>query len=117
LKFQDKFYDIIVHNKCPSSEKDDEKCILRKSDFHQILPTYYCSKRIFLKITISGTRISSRDGNKQITERVKICLIMCLILRMIISRCSQNFSAVIPVTMIVSDHIYWYIVDCKYEDS
>ena len=86
--------------------------ILRKCLF-----TYYCSKRMFLKITISGTRISSRDGNKQITERVKICLIMCLILRMIISRCSQNFSAVIPFTMIVSDHIYWYIVDCKYEDS
>ena len=39
MKFQDKFYDIIVHNKCPFSEKDDEKCILRKSDFHQILPT------------------------------------------------------------------------------
>ena len=40
MKFQDKFYDLIVHNKCPSSEKDDEKCILRKSDFHQILPNY-----------------------------------------------------------------------------
>ena len=25
---------------CPSSEKDDEKCILRKSDFHQILPKH-----------------------------------------------------------------------------
>ena len=40
MKFQDKFYDIIDHNKCPSSEKSDEKCILRKSNFHQILPTH-----------------------------------------------------------------------------
>ena len=28
LKFQDKFYDIFDHNKYPSSEKKDEKCIL-----------------------------------------------------------------------------------------
>ena len=28
LKFQDKFYDIFDHNKCPSSEKEDQKCIL-----------------------------------------------------------------------------------------
>ena len=28
----------IDHNKCPSSEKSDEKCILGKSNFHQILP-------------------------------------------------------------------------------
>ena len=40
LKFQDKFYDIIDHNKWPSSEKSNEKCILRKSNFHQILPSY-----------------------------------------------------------------------------
>ena len=40
LKFQDKFYDIIDHNKCPSSEKSAEKCVLRKSNFHQILPSY-----------------------------------------------------------------------------
>ena len=40
LKFQDKFYDIIDHNKCPSSEKQNQKCILRKSYFHQIQPTY-----------------------------------------------------------------------------
>ena len=33
LKFQDKFSDMIDHNKCPFSEKSDEKCILRKSNF------------------------------------------------------------------------------------
>ena len=38
LKFQDKFYNIIDHNKCPSSEKQNQKCILRKSYFHQIQP-------------------------------------------------------------------------------
>ena len=38
LKFQEKFYFIINHNKCPSGEKFDEKFILRKSNFHQILP-------------------------------------------------------------------------------
>ena len=38
LKFQNKFKDTSEHNKCPSSEKDDQKCILRKSYFHQIQP-------------------------------------------------------------------------------
>ena len=40
MKFQDKFYDIIDHNKCPSSEKPPEKCILRKSYFHHSEPNY-----------------------------------------------------------------------------
>ena len=40
MKFQDKFYDIIGHKKCPSSEKSAEICIWRKSNFHGILPTY-----------------------------------------------------------------------------
>merc|ERR1712218_12100 len=40
LKFRDKFYNIIDYNKCPSSEKEDEKCIFRKSYFHQIQPNY-----------------------------------------------------------------------------
>ena len=31
---------MIDHNKFPSSEKSAEKCILRKSNFHQILPTH-----------------------------------------------------------------------------
>ena len=31
---------LIDHNKCPSSEKSDEKCILRKPKFHRILPIY-----------------------------------------------------------------------------
>ena len=40
LKFQDNSYNRINNNKCPSSEKEDEVCILRKSYFHQIQPTY-----------------------------------------------------------------------------
>ena len=40
MKFQDKFYDIIDHNKCPSSEKSAEKCILRKSFFHHSEPKH-----------------------------------------------------------------------------
>ena len=40
LKLQDKFYAIFDHNKCPSSEKEDEKCNLRISYFHQIQPSY-----------------------------------------------------------------------------
>ena len=40
MKFQVKFYDIIDHNKCPSSEKSAEKCILRKSYFHHSEPSY-----------------------------------------------------------------------------
>ena len=40
MKFQDKFYDIIHHNKCPSSEKSAEKCILRNSYFHHSEPSY-----------------------------------------------------------------------------
>ena len=40
MKFQDKFYDIIGHKKCPSSEKSAEKCIWRKSNFPGILPIY-----------------------------------------------------------------------------
>ena len=40
MKFQDKFYDIIDHDKCPSSENSTEKCILRKSYFHHSEPRY-----------------------------------------------------------------------------
>ena len=40
LKFQDKYYNKIDYNKWPSSEKQDEKCVFRKSCFHQIQPTY-----------------------------------------------------------------------------
>ena len=40
MKFQDKFYDIIGHKKCPSSEKSAEKCIWRKSNLHGILPIH-----------------------------------------------------------------------------
>ena len=39
LKFQDKFYNINDCNKWPSSEKQDEKCVFRKSCFHQIQPS------------------------------------------------------------------------------
>ena len=44
LKLQDKFYAIFDHNKCPSSEKEDEKCNLRISYFHQIQPTNKASQ-------------------------------------------------------------------------
>ena len=40
LKFQDKFYDIFDHNKCPPSETEDEKGIFRKSYFHRIQPNH-----------------------------------------------------------------------------
>ena len=40
FKFQDNSYNRINNNKCLSSEKEDEVCILRKSYFHQIQPTY-----------------------------------------------------------------------------
>ena len=40
LKFQDKFYDMIDHNKCPTSEKSAEKCILRNSYFHHSEPNH-----------------------------------------------------------------------------
>ena len=40
MKFQDKFYVIFDHNKCPPSETEDEKCIFRKSYFHRIQPSY-----------------------------------------------------------------------------
>ena len=40
MKFQDKFYDVIDHNKYPSSEKSAEKCILRNSYFHHSEPSY-----------------------------------------------------------------------------
>ena len=40
MKFQDKFYDIFDHNKCPPSETEDEKCNVRKSYFHRIQPRY-----------------------------------------------------------------------------
>ena len=46
MKFKDKFYDIIGHNKCPSSEKSAEKCILKKSYFHRILPIHGISQII-----------------------------------------------------------------------
>ena len=38
-------YSIVTDNKCPSSEKDDQKCILRKSYFHQIQPKYTSAAR------------------------------------------------------------------------
>ena len=40
LKFQDKFYYIFDHTKCPSSGELDQKCVLRKSYLHQIQPRH-----------------------------------------------------------------------------
>ena len=66
MKFQDKFYDIIGHNKCPSSEKSAEKCILRKSYFHRILPKYrfllkWCEPG-FCSASVSKYCFSPSDG-------------------------------------------------------
>ena len=57
LKLQDKFYAIFDHNKCPSSEKEDEKCILRKSYFHQIQPRYRYRYRTILKLKCCMYRV------------------------------------------------------------
>ena len=46
MKFQVKFYDVIDHNKCPSSKKSAEKCILRKSFFHHSEPNYRLRKSL-----------------------------------------------------------------------
>ena len=53
LKFQDKFYDIIDHNKCPSSENSAEKCILRKSYFHHSEPIHSTSCYAELRMIMS----------------------------------------------------------------
>ena len=47
MKFQDKFYDIFDHNKCPPSEIEDENCIFRKSYFHRIQPTHEALLNIY----------------------------------------------------------------------
>ena len=41
------FSNIIDHNKCPSSEKENQKCILRKSYFHQIQPRHRYKKKMW----------------------------------------------------------------------
>ena len=48
MKFQDKFYDVIDHNKYPSSEKSAEKCILRNSYFHHSEPKYALISKIHI---------------------------------------------------------------------
>ena len=50
MKFQVKFYDIIDHNKCPSSKKSAEKCILRKSFFHHSEPSHVPSPSNMLRL-------------------------------------------------------------------
>ena len=60
LKFQDKFYNIIDHNKCPSSEKQNQKCILRKSYFHQIQPNN--TIQIRCKILLAKSHVKSVCG-------------------------------------------------------
>ena len=35
------------HNKCPSSEKEHEKCIFRLSYFHRIEPNYTAHSHIY----------------------------------------------------------------------
>ena len=44
------------HNKCPSSEKEHEKCIFRLSYFHRVQPNY-----TYPKVTYSGPRVTFSD--------------------------------------------------------
>ena len=46
------------HNKCPSSEKEDEKCIFRLSYFHRIEPKYEQKE-------VDGTKTSLGATHKQ----------------------------------------------------
>ena len=64
MKFQDKFYDILDHNKCPSCEKEHEKCTFRLAYFHRIQPIYEtenmrCGKNV-LNIGSSVTFLISK---------------------------------------------------------
>ena len=52
LKFQDKFYNIIDHKKCPSSEKSAEQCIFRISYFHHSESRYKCFTFFFVTCSI-----------------------------------------------------------------
>ena len=65
LKFQDKFYDILYHKKCPSSETEGEKCILWKSYFHQIQPNNNCCISLF-----SSKR---EEKSEEVTSRTFVC--------------------------------------------
>ena len=74
MKFQVKFYDIIDHNKCPSSKKSAEKCILRNSYFHHSEPSYTFIElkvenkvivRILLVLSITGVDASRITGGRE----------------------------------------------------
>ena len=47
------------HNKCPSSEKEPEKCIFRLSYFHRIEPTYLHLVREGAGIVANGMKFST----------------------------------------------------------
>ena len=69
MKFQDKFYDMIDHNKCPSSEKSDEKCILRKSNFHHSEPRYWDSKAKYSQTFANSSIFQSYDRSSPAPSR------------------------------------------------
>ena len=59
------------HNKCPSSEKEHEKCIFRLSYFHRIEPTYVCEKNKTSQSVPStpapGSTASTTEGTQTTT--------------------------------------------------
>ena len=65
MKFQDNSYNRINNNKCPSSEKEDEVCILRNSYFHQIQPRYNYSITPFLPGPGVGTVVRGQGQGER----------------------------------------------------
>ena len=61
MKFQDKFYDVIDHNKYPSSEKSAEKCILMNSYFHHSEPNYTTHQHTLMSPFNSISQISATE--------------------------------------------------------
>ena len=62
MKFQDKFYDVIDHNKYPSSEKSAEKCILRNSYFHHSEPNHRIKRKLLSLLVLKLRRkLDSED--------------------------------------------------------
>merc|ERR1739836_237607 len=57
-----KFYDIIDHNKCSSSEKSAEKCILRNSYFHHSEPNHRIKRKLLSLLVLKLRRkLDSED--------------------------------------------------------
>ena len=82
MKFQDKFYDIIDHNKCPSSEKSYEKHLLRKSNFHHSEPNYIAKKswqsfRIYFLFPYQNTNICLKIADMYKNLNFLVAFINC----------------------------------------